>query len=173
MQDSNTIQLQMYANGDFALIWRSGVADDGVTGYSSGNNVPDPGSIDFTAVIPRTFGPYGVPLGLDSTRPVLGSTAVYSLRNVPPNTTLGAIIFGSAATSTPLDPIGMAACTLLTSGDLASAPVTPANPTFSLRIPNQPNLIGASLFQQGFAIAPGVNAFGVAASNGLELSLGR
>jgi hypothetical protein len=170
--DVNTVQVQLYPNGNWVIVYQQGCAEEAVTGFSSGGSPADPGSIDLTARIPGQFGPFGAAISLTSNRPVLGTSVTYQVDNRPSNTVLAAIIFGLAQTSTPLDVIGMTGCTLLSSGDLATAPVNLSTGQFVFGIPNQASLAGAVLYHQAIVVAPGFNPFGVVASNGLSLRLG-
>jgi hypothetical protein len=162
--DSNTIQLQLYPNGDWT--------DEAITGWSSGAVPTDPGSIDLTGSIPRVFGPYGATLTLSATRPILGTALTYQVDNIPATTSFAVVLFGSAQVSNPLDPIGVTGCTLLCSADLATAPVSLATGQFGFAVPNQPALAGASLFNQALAVTPGFNPAAIILSNGIELRLG-
>jgi streptogramin lyase len=170
--DSNTIQLQLYPNGDWTIIYQAGCTDEAITGFSSGAVPTDPGSIDLTASIPRNFGPYGATLGLTSTRPILGNALTYQVDNIPTGTSFAVVLFGSAQVSNPLDPVGITGCTLLCSADLAAAPVSLATGQFGFSVPNQPGLAGASLFNQALAVSPGFNPAAIILSNGLQLRLG-
>ena len=170
--DQNTIQLKLFPNGDMELFYQLGCMDDAIVGYSSGNGVADPGSIDLSMTIPTTFGPYGSPLTLRSNRPQLGATIVYQTSNIPNNAGLAAVVFGATRTANPLDAIGMTGCTQLCSADLASGRINLQTGQFSFPVPNQTSFIGITLTHQSIVFAPRANPLGVIASNGLELKIG-
>ncbi len=173
-RSANTCQIQLFPNGNFIIAYQTVANLNHITlsGYSSGNNAFDPGSRDLTATIPFSTGYGGVRLSLTTNRPAIGTTLNFQIHDAPANALLGAILLGSAQTSTPLDPLGMYGCTLLTSADLASATVALPAGTFSLPIPNNPVLAGGILYSQGAIAAFGINPFGVALTNGVELDLG-
>jgi len=67
-----------------------------------------------------------------------------------------------------LGAIGMPGCTLHVSPDFlffAPVPVTGLAVTLTWQLPNDPGLIGTRFFDQGFALAPGVNPLGAVVSN--------
>lgn len=170
--DSNTIQLQLYANGDWTIIYQAGCVDEAITGWSSGAVPTDPGSLDFTASIPRVFGPYGATLTVSATRPILGTALTYQVDNIPTGTAFASLLFGTAQVSNPLDPIGVTGCTLLCSADVGNLPVSLATGQTGFPVPNNPALAGATLFNQALAATPGFNPAGIILSNGIQLRLG-
>ncbi|MFO1052454.1 MAG: hypothetical protein U1F36_09585 [Planctomycetota bacterium] len=175
--DSNTCQLQLYANGDMVMIWQSGcVVGTGqsaaLAGYSPGHNAPDPGSIDLSATIPHLFGPYGIPLDLSASRPILGQPVNYVVSHVPAGAAMGVLLFGGSQVNVPLDLLNMPGCTLLCSGDFGNAPFSTVSGQLSLNIPSAPGLAGFTMTNQAVVVAAGVNPFGVIVSNGVALTLG-
>ena len=78
-----------------------------------------------------------------------------------------------AQTSRALDVLGAPGCQSLVGTVVISLGFNgPFAQSVPFAVPNVPAFVGGSLFSQALAIAPGVNAFGLVASNGLELELG-
>jgi len=80
-----------------------------------------------------------------------------------------------AGLALPLDlgVVGMTGCTLYTSIDITvTVPMVGSTAQLTLAIPNQPNLIAATVNAQGFAVDPGINRLNAVTSNGLHLVLG-
>ena len=109
-------------------------------------------------------------------RPSIGTTAQAFLTNTP--SPLAFVGLGSSRTtygafSLPLSqaPYGKPGCTLLQSKTWWQ-PLGLGNSMFSLPLPNQPTLLGTSLYLQGWTIAPGVNPGNTVTSNGLEWVIG-
>lgn len=123
-------------------------------------------------------GSAGVPgLGLHQGRvPWLGSTLQLGLSNVA-NPLLHAEILGLSRTQwgtqslpAPLDFLGMTGCQLHVSPDLV-LPVA-QTPLVNLSIPNQPGLLGMTLYGQSLLLDVPANPLGVTASNACALRIG-
>jgi len=137
---------------------------------------------------PATATPYGTgcgipPLSLSpvtNSNPIINTTALAQVLNVP--SMLAFVSFGwsrTAAGSIPLplalDSFGAPGCHLLQSGEALVLPTTITgltSATFSFPIPNISGLVGAQIYLQGWAPAPGYNAAGLITSNGLEWVVG-
>lgn len=112
--------------------------------------------------------------------PALGQSFVSTMTNVPtgglPFANLGLSRTDAGGVPLPLDlsPLGMPGCWLLHDAGAIGLPCTLVGGvvTYVLPLPAAPSLAGARLYLQGAAFAPGVNAFGLLTSDGLELSLG-
>lgn len=112
--------------------------------------------------------------------PTLTTVAQASLANIPSTVAFVALgwsrtAFGPFALPISLSSYGMPGCDLLQSADAAALPVTftgPGTATLSLPIPNWPVLIGAHVYLQGWAFAPGVNPGHTIVSNGLDWGIG-
>ena len=64
-------------------------------------------------------------------------------------------------------------CTAYTDGAASILAFLPLpSPVFSLQIPASPSFIGLSIYAQGGALVPGINAYGLAASNGVVGTIG-
>ncbi len=91
------------------------------------------------------------------------------------------LLLGTGNASSPLGPLplelaafGMPGCLLHTSAEvLLLAVATGSSAAFPQPIPAQPALLGARVFVQGVAGAPGANAAGLLMTPGLALTLGR
>ena len=114
--------------------------------------------------------------------PVVGTTAVTEMDNIPP-ASLGAfvalgwsdVLAGPFPLPFSMAPYGMPGCELLHSAEIAAAPAAPTGPgtaSYSLSIPNLADLIGAQLYLQGWANAPGQNAANIILSNALAWTIG-
>lgn len=113
-------------------------------------------------------------------RPLLGQVASASVSNAP---TLAAamsigwsnVSYGPFALPVTLAGIGMPGCDLWTSADLTSLGLTPQSPTtlrFAMPLPNVTSLLGASVYLQSYAFAPGVNPLEIVVSNAVAWTLG-
>ncbi|MGA0061332.1 MAG: hypothetical protein ACO3RU_17300, partial [Planctomycetota bacterium] len=172
--DQNTFQAQLFANGEIILSYQNGSAADCIVGLTQGGTTVDPGSRDLSASIPFTTGTGGLPVTLSSTAlPVLGSTMALSLQHVPTNAISVTLGLGFAQSSVDLTVLGMPGCTsLVTPVDQIPMVRVGSTAAMSLSIPNQAALLGAHVYTQGIAIAPGINTLGVVSSNGGDLMLG-
>jgi hypothetical protein len=111
--------------------------------------------------------------------PALGAVARIDLQNVPStfaHVTMGwsRTRFGYYPLPLTLDGFGMTGCQLLQSSEF-SAPALPTGAgsgVFDLAIPNWGGLLGIRLHLQAWSPAPGANAAGVIASNGVEWAIG-
>ncbi|MBK8980431.1 MAG: hypothetical protein IPM29_31400 [Planctomycetes bacterium] len=171
---ANTFQLSLNAGGGWELKFGALSLADGLVGYSPGGGVRDPGSIDLTNLTPFILGNDAPPLSLGSlARPVLGQTAQVQIRDIATGSLAGVVNYG-VELPTPIDltPIGATGC-LYYVGRLAGAgfPITGTVATQSLPLPNTPSFAGIRLGLQAVVLSPGVNALGVAASNGLRWTL--
>jgi hypothetical protein len=105
--------------------------------------------------------------------PWLGETFESEVRRVPAGNTPVFFATGFAQSAFDLTPIGMPGCwqhvaPLLSDLRIASG----GRATWSLVIPSHPAFVGLQLYQQALMLAPGANAAGVVASNGLDIRVG-
>lgn len=178
----NTMQLQLFPNGDFILAWPTLVnnatttAGDAIVGIGWGNNQPDPGSRDLSATA-YVVGAGGSPLTLGAqagSRPILGTTLTLEVTNVRPGTIAAALNLGFQNPNLNLGFLGLPDCTLLSSVDLslgfvAASPVS----TVSFGIPNLPSIIGGLMNTQAAAVDPSLGgALPAQLSNGAQLTFG-
>ncbi len=153
-------------------------------GYT-GNLVNDVWELTSTSA---TSTPYGVGCGspelwlldVPSHPPTIGGVARAAVGQIPASFASIAIgtnrdAFGPWPLPLSLAGIGMPGCTLLHSCEIFGLAVSTTGMVgvFSQPLPDFPPLIGQHLFLQAFALAPGVNATGVVASNGLDWYIGR
>jgi hypothetical protein len=176
---SSTFQVQFWSNGDVHFIYQNiSVAGDYLAGFSR-NTQDDPGSVSLA-----TVGGSGVgictnatpELALDaSAPPVLGTTFDLVTSELPITT-----IFGLAILSTtPLSPavsltaLGMPGCELYQTIDV-SVLWGPNGSTAVVTwpLPSTPSLAGFNVSCQSVALVPGINPFGMAISNGLQMTVG-
>lgn len=156
-------------------------------GYGSGVNITLGDTWEWTG-LPGTASTYGSGCGspalalspLGPYLPMIAATARASLVNVP--STLAFVALGWSRTAIgpfalplPMASWGMPGCNFLQSAEVAALPVTITGPntaTFTLPIPNMSVLIGAQVYLQGWAFAPGVNPGETIVSNGLNWGIG-
>jgi hypothetical protein len=117
-----------------------------------------------------------LPVSLDAAPgsvPAIGTTFTLAVSQIPGGTILGAMVLSFVQQNTALDALGMPGCWQLLSLDVASSlQVNAGLAALSLPIPSNQALLGVRLFGQAATFSPGVNALGVATSNGVELHLG-
>jgi hypothetical protein len=134
----------------------------------------------------RSFGTGCGQLALDcapaaGSLPVLGSTQLTEVRNIPASSAFMAIglsnvALGPFALPLPLDGFGLNGCSLYHDLVLPFESCTPtgtATAQYAVHIPNDPALVKFQLFLQAWAPAPAANSGGLVFSNALELTLGR
>lgn len=165
----NTFQAQLFPSGDIILHYAAGnAALDGLVGYSPGNGLSDPGSIDLTSMVPFDQGLAGTPIvHTIGGSPTPGTSMTLRLSGLTSSMSVAFMNFGVSRTSIDLSLIGMPGCMLLASIE-ATLPMQVATPTASVsfRLPTSTNLIGANFYTQGIVVAPGTTALGLLASNG-------
>ncbi|HEX5054416.1 MAG TPA: kelch repeat-containing protein [Planctomycetota bacterium] len=163
-----------------------GMASDGngvvMFGGENGGNLGDtwisnPGALTYG------IGCGAPPLGLQpdpAAPPSLGQVARATIVDAP--TLLAAVslgasrdFFGPFPLPVTLASIGMPGCDLLQSAELvglSASPLTATTLSVPLQIPNQLGLVGAHLYLQAYALAPGQNPLQVVVSNGLDWTIG-
>ncbi|MBI5853426.1 MAG: hypothetical protein HZB39_20645 [Planctomycetes bacterium] len=114
-----------------------------------------------------------------SDRPWLGDTLHGTLGPVPLAAAAAVFVgasdarWGNATLPFALDPLGAPGCTLWAEPILLLAPpLGTSHRNWSLALPMDPSLAGASAYAQGVALDPLANPFGLALSAGLALRLG-
>lgn len=106
------------------------------------------------------------------TRPILCRDWVLALDGVPATAGLAFLQLDLVGQSQLIGPAAPG-CTIYTGGVATLFFPTPApRPLFRQPIPMSPTFVGMDLFAQGGAFVPGVNAFSLAASNGLRGTIG-
>jgi len=175
-----TAQITLRNDGSFRLSWQSVVNQnhDCLVGFSQGNGVIDPGSIDFSASLPFTMGGGGIPVSLGAqagSRPVLGTNFVMEVGSFPAGSAFGIMVMGLNRMLPPvgLASFGMPGCDQNVSIDATRFFTLAGNPApFVFGVPNNPGFTGVLLQAQALVVSPGVNALGALTSNGLELKFG-
>ncbi|MCR9243546.1 MAG: S8 family serine peptidase [bacterium] len=167
---SNTLQLQLFPNGEFVLAYQSLSLGDALVGHSLGAGVPDPGPSDLT-------NPSNVSLltHAASGPPVFGSTVTLTTSNYPVGSAVGAHVL-SLIKHDPgisLANQGMPGCHQYVGLDsvLVAFPVGNQTQT-NFAIPTDPAFLSLAISGQGYAFAPGANAAGVLSSNGVTMTIG-
>jgi len=185
---SSTFQIALFDNGtnDYVELRYQTLANDStsntgkaITGFSLGGGAIDGGSQDISAsVIVTQFD--ASPLSLaGAPRPILGTSATYTLSNIRANAGVSALNIGFASSApTPLSLYGLDApgcnanIAVIGSVPFGSLLLTSPTASFSQPWPNNPSFSGISLYTQAFELAPAENNAGVIVSNGLEIRLG-
>ena len=106
--------------------------------------------------------------------PWLGDTIHHRVSNVPPTEPGAVFVTGFAPIApVPLDPFGMVGCTLLVSLDwLSFAANVGGVAEWTLTVPVDPSLVGASIQQQALPFDAAANPVGLSASNALTATFG-
>lgn len=174
----NTLQVAFFASGavEFRYQTCSALTHVVLTGWSPGGGARNPGSRDISATLPFATATDTFPLSLaGSPRPVIGNTVILTSTNIPLTSAVGATIlsFTKHDPGIDLSGIGMPGCRRFVNLD-SSQLFIPAGGTGSTSffIPNNPVYVGAHVYAQSAAFAPGVNPLGVLSSNGWDLLVG-
>lgn len=152
-------------NVDVQMIDSAGNPADGRFNLYATNHTPAG-----NAASNKVFGTPCADLVLSATtRPVLGGSWDLELLEVPPPSVIGLVSLGVNNPAIPLAVIGAPGCFGYQDQLALSTVLLPAvSPAYSLNVPAQANLIGFTIIAQGAVFAPGINAFGLATSNGIE-----
>lgn len=151
-----------------------------MTGFSLGGAAIDPGASNLSAGGIQTFADQG-PLALNASgRPILGTSTTYTLNNIRTNASVSAMYITFFGVSpTPLTAYGLFQSTgcdlhIHLPSAVPLGPLMLNNPSDSqsLAWPLDPSFVGAQLYLQGLAIAPGENGDGVITSNGMRSTIG-
>lgn len=111
--------------------------------------------------------------------PTIGQGLPVFATDLPASTLFAGLAFGltnGAPFPLALDFLGAPGCSMLHDASITtglSMLVQLPAATFTLPIPNNPPLVGFTLFLQAWSFAPGVNALGVVTSNGLRVQIGQ
>ncbi len=114
-----------------------------------------------------------VPLSLNCTPPMLGTSWDFTTTNIDPVSPVAVTFFGLTQTALPLDPLGAVGCFALVDTLLASATVPSIAGTAVIGVPLPGNaaLAGTVLTAQSVCLTLG-NPFGLYTSNGVIGTLG-
>ena len=179
----NDIQCELLPSG--MVLWSYGPnlgcsgsnSNDGIVGFSAGNNQPVTPPVDWSTLIGYVTGNGAIPLALNGgSRPVLGTTVTMTIDNIPAGTPLAAMLYGLAQFNPgiSLAGLGMPDCYQYCSFDasvLAIAPGTSHTSPFA--VPSNPAFAGVIVLSQAAAFNPVAvpNPVGAISSNGVELVL--
>ncbi|MEC8252887.1 MAG: VCBS repeat-containing protein [Planctomycetota bacterium] len=147
-----------------------------VVGYSPAGPRDDPGPTDLSSIGINTLSlsDNDVVIALDSNAPQLGSSWNLALSDYG-SFPFGFLLFGDTKYNPGISLAGLGApgCSAYTNGNLSAqlVPLAGGAATVPIPIPNNSSLSGAKLACQ--ATAPsGINTFGIATSNGLDVTVG-
>ncbi len=175
-----TFQYQFYPNGTVHVIYQavSLAGNAYLVGWSPGA-ANDPGGIDVSSSLGAGLqfcsGPTPNMALATTDRPVLGTTIDFDTTNIPAGSVLGLSVLSPTEYSPGLDLgiIGMPTCTLYAGLDIITGFATPgSSATVGWAVPNDNTLSGVAAAVQTITLTPGINAFGAAASNALQLLIG-
>lgn len=173
----NTFQVAFFASGIVEYRFQNCLQTNRIslTGWSPGGNARNPGPTNLSTLSSLQTVPDQFPVRHGaSARPVLGTTINLQTTELPAGTIFGSTLFGLVedTAGTELSAFGMPGCRRYLTID-ASQIWIPGSGSGStaFAIPNVPALAGTQIKTQGIVLAPGVNALGVASSNGLRLTL--
>ena len=178
-----TFQWQFYPSGVVHVIYQNVPnATQPVIGYSPGQGAANPGATDLSAALPAGFslcqpatpaiGPVSLAAG---TRPVINTTMNFNTTNIPAGTGIAVLILSPTLFSPGVDLgiINMPTCTLYANLDILNGFATPSSSvTYGWFVPNDLTLAGVVAAAQVATLTPGINPFGMATSNGLQLLFG-
>jgi hypothetical protein len=179
-----TFQIQFWVNGDVHVIYQN-VAGGGngyLIGHTVGGGAVDPGPTDISAslntgILVCGSAGNGVPdIALGSSgRPIIGTTIDLITTNAPADAASGLSILSlsSIPGGVDLTSLGMPGCSVYQNLDVIDLfSVVAGSGQRSFVFPNNSSLSGVVLWNQAVVIVPGINAFNMATSNGLELLVG-
>ncbi|HEX5052009.1 MAG TPA: hypothetical protein VFZ65_09575 [Planctomycetota bacterium] len=179
-----TCQIALNPTGVMTIRWVN-VSAGGHTwlaGYSGGNNTPDPGPVDLSAVNGTLVSSIVVqPLELDAVAgslPQVGGTFQLEVRNIAPspNGVLALLFVCIETPGIPLDVLGLTGCTAYISLPelYSSLNLTLGSPstTFSVPIPPSPAYYGVQVMSQAISDDLTANPFGFRVSNGGRWTFG-
>lgn len=176
--NQNTFQIELEPTGSFEIRWQN-IATTAtraiLTGVSFGLGARDGGSYDLSAALPIvTVGDTHALRLTASARPVLGTTFQLVTSEIPGNVVLGTVLLGFQQFQPGIDlgALGAAGCRQYASID-ASALFVGSGPTnaLSMSFPANPAYAGLRILAQSAVLSPGINALGLATSNGVALGL--
>ena len=186
---TNTFQLAFFANGNVEFRWgvmsqSGGGSWPTLVGFTPGNGVADPGSIDITAALPfATSGTDQPALSLTSNaNPVLGTTVNLTVNNVT-GANIG-LTFLCTSNLGPLSPNGLDLAILGAPGCVANVDINTGSGfvvtnipgvgslTTPLPIPSNVALVGFQVYCQSVWLDATQNAGGLTTSNALRLGIG-
>ena len=114
-----------------------------------------------------------VPVLANSGLPKAGSSFQLIITRAKPQAQ-AAIAWGPKVVNWPLDALGAKGCVVLTNSVLVSSGKTDSSGTFALtvKIPNDPSLLGDSFYNQGVVLDSGANRLGIAVTQGGKGTVG-
>lgn len=176
--NQNTFQIELEPAGSFEIRWQNLATTATraiLAGVSRGLGARDGGSYDLSAGLPIVTSSDQSALRLTtSARPVLGTPFQFVTSEIPANVGVGAVLLGFQQINPGLDLAGLGApgCRQYTSIDTSLLFVsTGTTNAFPVAFPADPAFAGLHINAQAAVLSPGVNALGVATSNGVALGL--
>lgn len=178
----NTWQLQFDLNtGNVTYAWQSmsHLGNALLVGCAAAAPNNDAGNRDISASLGASFRTSAQnlqPLSLTSTLPVLGTTMALTTTSYPTTSTLGVLAesFVQHDPGIDLSSFGMHGCRQYLNADVTSIMLLNGGTgVYQQSLPNSNSMLGVQFLAQSFVFAPGANATGVIASNGMRLVLGR
>lgn len=158
-----------YANDSSS---NAGVA---LTGYSRGNNGVDGGSVDFTAGTVSSQTDQGRLKLAPSSRAVINTNLGFVANDIPVTAGLSLLVVSAGQDlGTDLGGIGAAGCSAYVSLPeiVTVSLLTSPSSTASVAVPNDPFLVGQSVYSQAVSFDALANALGMISSNGVASLIG-
>jgi predicted phage tail protein len=181
--NANTWQMQFdcaTGNVSWVFVSQSGLGNGHLVGYSPAGASLDPGNLDISASLAASFSTQGrdnPPLTLSAAPvPALGASVVYTANNVVTGTILGAhvISFGGLTPGLDLAPLGAPGCKQYVNSAFGTSILVfgvPPTMSITINIPNASYVLGYDIFNQFTTLSPGLNALGLATSNGIRSNI--
>lgn len=178
---ANTAQITLHSNGSFRLSYGTvaNAGHDCLVGFSQGNGSVVPPSTDISMAMPFSIGAGGTPLMLDAqfgSLPQFGANFTMEVSNYAANSIFGVMSFGFGQFNPGIDlsGLGMPGCNQYITLDATQFFPLLANPApFVFPVPQDVGLAGVMIQVQAATLSPGINPLGVAASNGLTMTIGQ
>jgi hypothetical protein len=175
---TSTFQISLFATGlvEYRYQSCSHTVAPALVGWSPGSSVPNAGSLDLSAGPFTSSATNEWPLvqsALD--RPAVGSSMSLRTSSGPTATLLMGTVIGWGQHNPGIDlaSLGMPRCSQYVTADIVSVGVPSGGSWYhTLTLPPAAAFVGAHLYSQGIAFAPGFNAMGVVTSNGVDLRIG-
>lgn len=178
------ISFVVFTNGDVSVLTPegeelSGIAN-GITAWPNWDLFPTMGIPGFHQVddILSPFGSgcpgaSGIPQATGSGSATIGDRMTLDLERAAPNA-LALLVLGFERLSVPLDFLGATGCTLLTDPAMnwTVTTNTAGRSSLALSIPVDPMMVGFHLYTQFGVLDATANTFGLAASNGVDVTIG-
>jgi len=164
-------------NCELIIVSLDGLGGDYLVGHTVGGTSGDPGNTDLSALTAvTTSNPEQTALAISAdSRPVLGTSVLMTLDNIPATSAVAGIIFSHGIVNPGVDLAGVGMPGCFQYANMHSVVLFPApsgSVAASLNIPIMSGIVGLVVGVQGAAYVAGINLGDAIASNGTKLTLG-